>query len=371
MKYTLCLTQNCNLACDYCYIHKRPAAMAPETALNIVDFMYRNTPPDDTIKVGFFGGEPLLEFELLTAITEMIERHPSFSKDRILLSIATNGTIVTGEILDFIKEHDISLGFSCDGPPEVHDRHRRQKTGGGTGKIVEKNICLAVETLPAVIVNAVHHPDTVEYLAESVNYFKSLGITNVYLNPDYSANWTMPDMAAMVVAYKRVGELYTQYYLEHEPIFISLIDYKIAVLLRKGYRPEETCRMGVAELAFTPEGRIFPCERLIGDGLGDDHCIGHLDTGIDTSKMACHTKPGRILNIECMTCSLKKYCMNWCGCSNFMASGFYNRVNSFVCASEKAAIGAAFEAFRTIEKKLGPTFYGHLTLSDKQSGLCV
>jgi uncharacterized protein len=65
MKYTLLLTQRCNLARDYCYIGKRRSRMSPATAARIVDFAYAHTPADEVVEFGFFGGEPLLEFELV------------------------------------------------------------------------------------------------------------------------------------------------------------------------------------------------------------------------------------------------------------------------------------------------------------------
>ncbi|MEZ5360063.1 MAG: radical SAM protein [Candidatus Zixiibacteriota bacterium] len=359
MKFTLCVTQACNLACDYCYIVKQPKSMSAETARKAVDFIYDHSSPNEVTRIGFFGGEPLLQFDRIKQLTEFIETHPDFASNSIELSIATNGTIINQEIIDFAKTHDISVGISCDGPPIVHDLHRVDLKGMPSSIVIAENIDTCAQELSAFIVNAVHRPDTIEALPEAVDYFVEKGVKNIYLNPDYSATWDIADLRNVVKAYKEVGDLYISYYLEQRPVFISLIDYKITTILRKGYRPEETCRMGRGEFAITADGFIYPCERLIGTGDGADHCIGHLDTGIDASKMSCHTKQNRVLNSECLTCSLKDYCMNWCGCSNFMASGYYNRVNDLICVSEKAALGAAFEAFRVIEEKLGPTFCDH------------
>jgi uncharacterized protein len=62
MKYTLFLTHRCNLACEYCYVSKNSDRMSLETAAKIIDFAFRNTPAAEEIELGFFGGEPLLEF---------------------------------------------------------------------------------------------------------------------------------------------------------------------------------------------------------------------------------------------------------------------------------------------------------------------
>jgi uncharacterized protein len=119
--------------------------------------------------------------------------------------------------------------------------------------------------------------------------------------------------------------------------------------------------MGKGEFAFSPEGNIYPCERLVGDGTINSHCIGNINSGLNLERMSCNMVSDQTINSECLSCSLNPYCMNWCGCSNYMATGYYNHVNQFLCISEKAAIQAALNAFQTLEKKLGPTFVDHLS----------
>jgi uncharacterized protein len=364
MKYTLCVTQRCNLDCQYCYITKRNARMQHNIAERIIDFAYRHTPPDEDIDIGFFGGEPLLEFDLIKQITGSVEKHPFFDPRRVRINVATNGTIFTDEIMAFLQTHKGSLGISCDGPAETHDVFRRFPGGRSSVSTVAATIQKAVKTLPLVLVNAVFHPKTYQLLPRTVEFLSTLGAQRIYLNPDYSAEWTLADIAQLPERFNEVTELYIKYYLERKPIFISLIDYKIAVILRGGYHARERCRMGSGEFAFTPEGNIYPCERLIGNGDNGSHCIGNIDTGLQLDKMLCHTTPGKEVNTECETCSLKEYCMNWCGCSNYMSTGLYNQVSPFTCASEKMLIRCAFRAFRVLEEKLGPTFHNHLVCQD-------
>jgi uncharacterized protein len=69
---------------------------------------------------------------------------------------------------------------------------------------------------------------------------------------------------------------------------------------------------------------------------------------------------GQRLNDECLSCGISEYCMNWCGCSNYFSSGYYNRVGPFLCASEKASIQVSFDVFKSLEKTMGATFVDHL-----------
>lgn len=117
--------------------------------------------------------------------------------------------------------------------------------------------------------------------------------------------------------------------------------------------------MGKGEMAFAPDGSIYPCERLVGSADGR-HRIGHLDTDILCEQPACNLMPDSRVNKPCLTCGIRDYCMNWCGCSNYFATGYYNRVNAFICASEKAAIKAAFEAFQKLEQNGSARFFDHM-----------
>lgn len=360
MKYTFSITQKCNLRCSYCYIGKREARMTLPVAQRAIEFAFKNTPPEEKIDIGFFGGEPLLEFGLIKDITGMIEDHPSFDMERVELTVVTNGTIFSDEIAEFMNRHNIGLCVSCDGPLHVHDMFRTFPDGSGSSAMVESNIRKASGILPSVLVNAVYHPQTFQHLPQAVAYFSSLGLRQIYLNPDFSALWSEKEADMLPDVYAELARQYTDYYMQGNPHFISPIDSKITVLLRGGYSPLERCRMGEGEFAFTPEGHIYPCERLIGSGGENKHCIGNVYDGLDQKKMCCGKIPTESVNEECITCGFKSYCMNWCGCSNYFSSGRYNTVSPFICASEKASIQTAFNAFQTLEKKLGATFIEHL-----------
>lgn len=355
MKSIICITRECNLRCDYCYIGKDKSVMPMETAYKIVDFIFNNTPPTEKVDIGFFGGEPLLEFGLIKRITETIENHPSFDGNRVQLAVVTNGTVFSEEVADFLVEHDMPLCISCDGPAHIQDMHRRFKGGMSSSVAVEKTIVSAAGRMP-VTVNAVYGPENFRYLPEVVDYFSSFGVRKIYMNPDFSAGWSIKDAEALPSVYGRVAEQYVDFFLKDDIHYISLVDGKLAVILNGGYMPEDRCKMGKGEFAFTPSGNVYPCERLIGhdDGL---HCIGNISAGF-TPPASCKSAGSttRATNPECRSCGIADYCMNWCGCSNFFSSGSYGKVGPFLCASERASVSAAFDVFRRLEEKVGKAF---------------
>ena len=359
MKYTLFLTERCNLACDYCYVRKSDERMSLGLAEQIVDFAFRHTPLSEEVDIGFFGGEPLLEFPLLQKIVKRIEEHPAFDKCRAKLSVVTNGTLLYSEIVHYLKQHAVALNISCDGCPEVHDKFRHFPNGAGSSRLVERGIRTALEIFGCVPVNAVYRPETIHRLPETVDYLCSLGVRQLHLNPDFSAPWTERHADDVPGIYRSIAERYMKFYRDGRPHFISLIDCKIALILRGGYHPMERCRMGEGEFAFSSSGRIYPCERLAGTDP-EKHSIGSTDGLINIGPLRDHFSPGPPVNTPCLSCGLQEYCMNWCGCSNYFMTGSYNRVGPFLCASERAAIELAFDVFRSLEAELGPTFIDHL-----------
>jgi uncharacterized protein len=99
---------------------------------------------------------------------------------------------------------------------------------------------------------------------------------------------------------------------------------------------------------------------LIGSDDGDNHCIGNVSTGLEPTGICRRLATESDINPECRECGIADYCMNWCACSNYFSSGYYNRVGPFLCASEKTAIITALEVFQALEKQPGTVFAEHL-----------
>jgi uncharacterized protein len=348
MKYTLAITLECNLACDYCYIQKNNSKMALSTAKNAIDFIFENCGKYNKMDINFFGGEPLLEFDLIKKITDMIQARSSFDRDRVAISVVTNGTIFSKDVADFLIKKNVVLCISCDGPQIVQDKLRHFPDGRGSSAIVERNIKQALSIFPLTPINAVYSPENLKLLPQVVDYLTMLGARNIYLSPNISSKWTKKEEEMLPKVYNAIGKKYVTFYNNGVPRYISLIDGKIAVILRGGYKPLERCRMGKGEYAFAPSGNVYPCERLIGSDDGMEHCLGNINNGSINEK-ACQEISGAALNKECLTCGLKDYCMNWCGCTNYHSTGSYNMVSPFMCASEKAAINAAFDVILSMD----------------------
>jgi len=323
--------------------------MSFATAQKIVDFAMDITPMGQSIQLGFFGGEPLVRFDLMKEIIGYIREKERRERRPVRLSLTCNGILLTRSILDFLGEESVDLCISIDGPAHVHNLNRCYKDGRGTFDDVVRNLRLAIERLGTVQVNAVYSPDTIDSLLESVSFFTQLGVSVIHLNPDICASWGEDTCSKFQEIYMQIGDRYIQSYQRGREIAVNLIDSKIIVFLKGGYEFADKCGMGETEWGFAPSGNIYPCERLIGEDNDSSLCLGNIHTGLDVARRCSLLRQRGNHNEACKTCDLQKYCMNWCGCTNYYMTGHTDLAGPMICESEKAAIRAARHVLITLK----------------------
>lgn len=341
MNVSATLTDRCNLACDYCYGASKPQDdMSLETLEAVVDFAVSSTPPGDTLEFGFFGGEPLLCPDMIRVGASLVRERCESAGIPFQLRMTTNGTLLTEEAINLIDEFDIDLCVSIDGPPRVHDRHRRFADGTKSSQAVVANLCNALDILDHVQVNSVYGPETLDDLSQTVAFLAALGVRLIHLNPDITAEWPVDAHSRMRDAYQRVADMVVAHYRAGIPLVVNLIDSKIVLFLKDGYSSDDRCGMGLTKIGFGTDGSMYPCERLIGDSR-NGHCFGDLRTGPDPVRLATIQQHTGNQNPECRICVLERFCMNWCGCTNYNMTGRTDLVAPALCASEKASMAAA------------------------------
>ena len=351
MKFTLSLTHRCNLSCRYCYAGRKfKRDMSLNTAQRIVDFATNLTPQGQRIELGFFGGEPFLCFDLMRQIVSYIGKKERETGKFVSINVTSNGTIINQPIINFLKENNIDLCISIDGPAHIHDLNRVYRDGRGSFKIVVRNLRNVIEQLSHLQVNAVYGPDTIDFLPETVSFFIQLGVPTVHLNPNICAIWPEEMYAKFEKIYAQIADFYIKSYQNGQEVAINLIDSKIILFLKGGYEAIDMCGMGEREWGFAPSGNIYPCERFIGeDDNNSPFCLGNIHTALDHGRLSSLLKQRGNCNKECESCVLRKYCMNWCGCTNYYMTGHTNLAGPGLCESEKAVIEAARYVFITLK----------------------
>ncbi len=343
---TLFLTHHCNLRCSYCYVHeKRHATMPVEVGRKAIDLALRLA--KDRLQISFFGGEPLLEWDLLTELYRYGRDRTAERGVRPIFALTTNGMMLDEDRLTFLRDNDIKVGFSIDGNREAQDATRRKAGGGSSYDRTLDRLRLAVKHLPDLQTISVIDPANVTYLADSVRELLSVGCRRITLNPNWLADWS--DEAVRRVwaeRYEEIADIYVDRFVRHDPARISFIEDKIITRLKSGYAPCDQCDFGRRDFAVSASGKIYPCERQVG---GDDEgsepmVIGDVERGFDKRRQRNLLRGVKQIPDECRRCALADRCANWCPCTNLALSGELGRPGGLLCFHEQLCVKWADEA---------------------------
>lgn len=211
-----------------------------------------------------------------------------------------------------------------------------------------------------VEVNSVVGPDSLAEVPQALDFFLVLGVPVIHFNPDIMANWPAETDNHFGDIYQQVAEQYIACFRRGTEIALNLIDSKAVLFVKGGYTQDDKCSMGDGEWGIAPSGNIYPCERFIGQDDDPAFCLGNIKTGLNLERRcALRNKRGNN-RLECSTCFYSRFCMSWCGCTNWFMSGASDMPASVLCAMEKAAIKAARYAFETLVKDDNDLFADHL-----------
>ena len=326
------VTQQCNLRCWYCaysgLYHNRvhnASRMSFETAKRAIDFYLSRTGEKNRVYFGFYGGEPLLEFDLIKKCVEYVKK--SVEGKEALFGLTTNGTLLTDEKIDFFYENNFSLIISLDGSKEEHDSCRKFPNGEGSFDIVTRNID-RIRKL---------HPDYVRKVGISTVISPQAELNNVleYFDTDEVFADTSIIMSPMVssglkeeIDFKESFHLVRRYELLKFLLFlIGKIDRecvsKLMIRSQRTYQdlyrslkqhtvqPHCThhggpCLPGIQKLFVDTSGNFYPCEKVSESTSATQ--IGSLDKGFDIENIKRILNIGKLTENECKDCWALPHC---------------------------------------------------------------
>ena len=248
---TLILTESCNLNCIYCYEHnKAPKVMSFETAKNILDNELTGRDPEVSVIIDLFGGEPFLNFDLMKRIVDYV--CSEYGTDGIQFFTTTNGTLVHGEVQEWLKAHkDIfTCGISIDGTERAHNINR-------SNSFSKIDIDFFLKTYPGQGVKMTISKESLPYLAESVIYLTELGF-DVNCNCAEGIDWS--DKKYGEILGNQLNQL-IDYYLEHpETKKCTMLDAKIGILSHPNPTLHRHCGTGRYMHCYDAQGECYPCQ---------------------------------------------------------------------------------------------------------------
>jgi len=324
----LMVNHACNLRCTYCYTgrkfnYRMPMAVASAA----IDRAVASVEPGGTLDLGFFGGEPLLEAAFIERVLRHARKRTRDAGIELCVGLTTNGAVTDARAWSLMTRSDVDLAVSCDGLPEVHDAHRLFPDGGGSSDPVLRTLRKLVARKRDFRVVLVARPDTVARLPDGIRYLLDLGVRRFEPNLDLWCRWTSEDVERLDAAIVECAEVWRH----HLPdIGIGWFDEKAALLAEMPLAGCARCGFGQGEVAVAPTGRLYPCERLIGEDAEHNpmRLPGNALDGGDF--LALPSAPCRSHD-ACRHCAIAAFCNTTCRCSNYVRTGDVRKPDRLLC----------------------------------------
>ncbi len=347
----LCLhiAHDCNLACRYCFAeegeyHGRRALMPFEVGKKALDFLVANSGNRVNLEVDFFGGEPLLNWQVvkdLVAYGRSLEE-PFHKKFRFTLT--TNGVLLNDEILEFCNKEMGNLVLSIDGRKEVHDLMRPFRGGQGSYDMVVPKFRKAADSRNQTdyYVRGTFTRNNLDF-AEDVLHLAELGFEQISVEPvvadreeDYALR--MEDIPVLLKEYDKLAKEMLRYRREGKGFnfFHFMIDLEGGPCVAKRL---SGCGSGTEYLAVTPWGDFYPCHQFVGQ---EEFLMGNVDDGIVRTDIRDSFKECNVYAKEkCRDCFAKFYCSGGCAANSYHFHGNITDTYDIGCELQRKRIECA------------------------------
>lgn len=327
----LCLhiAHTCNLNCSYCFASQgkyngERAVMSFEVGKQALDFLIANSGTRHNLEVDFFGGEPLMNWQVVKDLVLYARSIEKQHNKNFRFTLTTNGILIDDDVIDFCNKEMSNVVLSLDGRKEVHDRYRVDYAGNGSWeKVVPKFQKLVAARggknyyMRGTFTHA--NPD----FLNDIKCMLDLGFTELSMEPvvcpkDDPEALTPEDIKIIKDQYDQLAELMRQRRKEGRPFtfYHYMIDLKGGPCI---YKRISGCGSGTEYMAVTPWGDLYPCHQFVGD---ESYKLGDIWNGISNHE---RQEEFRSCNVyarpECADCWAKLWCSGGCAANALHASG--------------------------------------------------
>ncbi len=337
----LCLhvAHTCNLNCSYCFAsqgkyHGDRAVMSFEVGKRALDFLIENSGTRRNLEVDFFGGEPLMNFDVVKQLVDYARSVEKEKGKNFRFTLTTNGVLVDDDVIDFCNREMSNVVLSLDGRKEVHDRFRVDYAGNGSWEKIVPKFQKLVEArggqnyyMRGTFTHA--NPDFLEDIKTMLDLgFTELSMEPVVCAPEDPSALTDEDLPIVLKQYEDLAELMRQRRREGRPFTF----YHYMLDLSGGpciYKRISGCGSGTEYMAVTPWGDLYPCHQFVGE---EAFRLGDIWHGVDNTKVqeefaSCnvYARPG------CRDCWARLYCSGGCAANAYHATGSVKGVYQYGC----------------------------------------
>ena len=337
----LCLhiAHTCNLNCSYCFAsqgkyHGERAVMSYEVGKRALDFLVENSGSRRNLEVDFFGGEPLMNFDVVKQLVAYARSIEKEKNKNFRFTLTTNGLLIDDDVIEFANKEMSNVVLSLDGRKEIHDRFRVDYAGNGSFDRIVPKFKKLVDArggknyyMRGTFTHA--NPD---FLTD-IKTMLDLGFTELSMEPVVCASGdpselTEADKPIVMEQYEKLAELMIKRDDEGKPFtfYHYMIDLKGGPCI---YKRISGCGSGTEYMAVTPWGDLYPCHQFVGEEkfkLGDIW-QGVTNTAIQTEFADCnvYARP------DCRDCWAKLYCSGGCAANAYHATGSVRGIYKYGC----------------------------------------
>jgi uncharacterized protein len=347
----LCLhvAHTCNLNCSYCFASQGKyqgdrALMSFEVGKRAFDFLIENSGTRRNLEVDFFGGEPLMNWDVVKQLVAYARSIEKEHNKNFRFTLTTNGILIDDEVIDFLNREMSNVVLSLDGRKEVNDHFRRDYAGNGSyDKIVPKFQKL-VEARKGknYYVRGTFTHNNVDFTNDLFHMadlgFTELSMEPVVCPPDDPYALTEEDMPKIFEQYEILAKEMLKRKKEGRPFtfYHYMLDLKNGPCI---YKRITGCGSGTEYMAVTPWGELFPCHQFVGDSK---YSLGNIYDGVTNTEIqdgfrSCNAYARE----ECKDCWARLYCSGGCAANSYHATGSINGVYKYGCELFKKRIECA------------------------------
>ena len=357
----LCLhvAHTCNLNCAYCFAsqgkyHGDRAIMSFEVGKQAFDYLIKNSGTRRNLEVDFFGGEPLMNFDVVKQLVAYAREIEKEHNKNFRFTLTTNGLLIDDDVIEFANKEMSNVVLSLDGRKEIHDRYRVDYSGNGSwDRIVPKfqQLVEAREGKNYYMRGTFTHrnPDFLNDIKQMLDLgFNELSMEPVVCAPGDPAELTEEDLPIVLDQYEKLAELMLEKNKEGKPFTF----YHYMIDLTGGpciYKRISGCGSGTEYMAVTPWGDLYPCHQFVGD---EKFRLGDVWTGVTNTEIqgefaACNV----YAHEECKDCWARLYCSGGCAANAYHSTGSVTGVYEYGCKLFKKRMECAIMV--EIAKALG------------------
>jgi uncharacterized protein len=343
------IAHDCNLRCAYCFAStgdfgQKRTIMPLEIGIKAIDFLLQNSGERHNLELDFFGGEPLMNFEVVKSIVKYAREKEKEYNKKFRFTITTNGLLLDDDKTDFINREMSNVVLSIDGRKEVNDKVRKRIDNSGCYDSILPKFKNLVEKRNHnnYYVRGTFTNYNLDF-TEDVKHLKALGFDQISVEPVVSEKTkeyaiTEQHLPAIFDEYEKLAKETLRYKKEGRGFnfFHFMLDLEQGPCAIKRMRG---CGCGNEYVAVTPDGDIYPCHQFVGQ---DEYLMGNVVTGdIDIKLKKKFSKANIYTKEECNKCWVKFYCSGGCNANNSIYEGDILKPHKISCEIERKRVECA------------------------------